>query len=114
MLVVSLSIAYYFVYFLPQNELQKQEVIEAREQALEVCLQSAEGKGVVRETYNVCAALSEAFDAGYLSGEALEKFTDRISHCPQEALSGMDFIEYVKELKNDCFRKYPKGGLSLD
>jgi len=101
-LIATISVSYYHVYFVPQKErakleLQKQMAREKetkellQRQSLESCLSDAE------EYYKELTAKGV---------ESCNKYPDSAYEC---GLSLFDEVERdLKEAKNECFKKYPQ------
>ena len=105
-LLVAFSLAYYYVYFLPQLEIKQIELERQKQEQLEKQLEE-DRKERERNRYLLEQCLEKAYETyRYNWDKSCEKrgLKEKCSLPPGLAEK---WDKYYKENKEDCFKKYP-------
>ena len=99
-LIVALSIAYYLVIFLPHKE---QEKINLQKQ---MQIETESKRNVDRTALNTC--LDAVNNAGYENWNKYCETEGLKKDCNLPNYQSEKVNNYTKELKDECFKKYPQ------
>jgi len=121
-LLISFSVFYYHVIFLPQKErarieleqqieqakieLQKQELLDGQRREIEAVEKIAEKERVDKLLLDICLSDAQSLYLNYWDRQC--EIQERKSDCTLPHYIAEEVDGYHEELKDDCFRKYPQ------